>query len=157
MRTKLKTLILEKCGKQSVLAYKMGLSEGMISKIVHGEKPIPAEKLPLFAEILGVTCKELKEMCTKQYELNRLEDYLRKHGYIYKREDKELGPYMNRHQIVVYDSNHRYLWDAICHFGSYGYEDGLLEVMGDVARRDSDRVEGWLTADEIIRRLEGKA
>lgn len=44
-------------------------------------------------------------------------------------------------------------WDAICHSGSYGHEQGLLEVMGTVARADDDDVEGWLTAEEILQRL----
>ena len=44
-------------------------------------------------------------------------------------------------------------WDAICHSGSYGHEQGLLEVMGTVARADDDGVEGWLTAEEILQRL----
>ena len=46
-------------------------------------------------------------------------------------------------------------WDVICHSGSYGHEQGLLEVMGTVARvdDDDDDVEGWLTAEEILQRL----
>ena len=40
-------------------------------------------------------------------------------------------------QIVVYDGEMR-AWDAICGYGSYGYEQD---------------VEGFLTADEVIRRL----
>ena len=44
-------------------------------------------------------------------------------------------------------------WDAICHSGSYGHEQGLLEVMGTIARADDDDVEGWLTAEEILQRL----
>ena len=46
-------------------------------------------------------------------------------------------------------------WDAICHSGSYGHERGLLEVMGTIARavEDDDDVEGWLTAEEILQRL----
>ena len=44
-------------------------------------------------------------------------------------------------------------WDAICHSGSYGHEQGLLEVMGTVAREVEDDVEGWLTAEEILQRL----
>lgn len=46
-------------------------------------------------------------------------------------------------------------WDAICHSGSYGHEQGLLEVMGTIAREveDDDDVEGWLTAEEILQRL----
>ena len=55
-----------------------------------------------------------------------------------------------RHQIVVSFPDGTRLWDAICHPGSYGYEDGLLEVMGDPVT--NDYVEGWLTADEIFDR-----
>ena len=52
-------------------------------------------------------------------------------------------------QIVVYDGEMR-AWDAICGYGSYGYEQGLIEVMGSVMDKD---VEGFLTADEVIKRL----
>lgn len=46
-------------------------------------------------------------------------------------------------------------WDAICHGGSYGHNYGLLEVMGaKVNRNTDDKVEGWLTADEILERLD---
>ena len=55
-----------------------------------------------------------------------------------------------RHQIVVSFPDGTKLWDAICHPGSYGYEDGLLEVMGDPVT--NDYVEGWLAADEIFDR-----
>lgn len=44
-------------------------------------------------------------------------------------------------------------WDAICHSGSYGHEQGLLEIMGTIAEEDDDEVEGWLTAEEILQRL----
>lgn len=55
-----------------------------------------------------------------------------------------------RHQIVVSLPDGTRLWDAICHPGSYGYEAGLLEVMGDPVSRNT--VEGDLTADEIFKR-----
>lgn len=46
-------------------------------------------------------------------------------------------------------------WDAICHIGSYGHEQGLLEVMGKaVCREEYDSVEGWLTAETILQRLD---
>lgn len=46
-------------------------------------------------------------------------------------------------------------WDAVCHSGSYGHFDGLLEVMGEkVCRNEYDDVEGWLTAEDILARLE---
>lgn len=49
-------------------------------------------------------------------------------------------------------------WDAICGYGSYGNEEGLLEVMGNpvILPSDGDTVAGWLTADDVITRLEGR-
>lgn len=116
-------------------------------------------------------------------ELDKLEVYLKEHGYFYERIDKEcryddlgsevlkgfnddlvakFGHPFDQHQIVVYNCDvagmteeqkqEHYLWDAICHWGSYGYEKGLLEVMGPpVAEVD---VEGYLTAQDIIDILE---
>lgn len=43
--------------------------------------------------------------------------------------------------------------DAICHFGSYGHERGLIEVMG-FPFCDEDDVVGFLTADEVIHQIE---
>lgn len=45
-------------------------------------------------------------------------------------------------------------WDAVCFTGSYGDARGLLEAMGRVITGNDD-VEGYLTADEILRRLDG--
>ena len=44
-------------------------------------------------------------------------------------------------------------WDVICNSGSYGHERGLLEVMGTIARPVGNYVEGYLTAEEILQRL----
>lgn len=44
-------------------------------------------------------------------------------------------------------------WDAICHSFSYGHEKGLLEIMGTLVDIE-DTVEGHLTADEILRRID---
>lgn len=96
-------------------------------------------------------------------ELDKLEQYLKEKEIPYERIDqKGVGSYvLDRHQIIVYDcygiTGHR-LWDAICHWGSYGYEEGLLEVMGDAVVRESDgdSVCGFLTAKDVIDRLEGK-
>lgn len=93
-------------------------------------------------------------------ELDKLTEYLRAHHYRYTRIDKSMpkrdnsiGIAIDRHQVIVYDMSGKELWDAVCHYGSYGYDEGLLEIMGTIANGD---VEGWLTADEIILRLEGK-
>lgn len=46
-------------------------------------------------------------------------------------------------------------WDAICHYGSYGYEDGLLEIYGElVTEDDDDSVVGYLTAADVVKRVE---
>lgn len=40
--------------------------------------------------------------------------------------------------------------DAIWHPGSYGYEDGLLEIMGHSTEEYEDGVVGHLTAEEAL-------
>lgn len=88
-------------------------------------------------------------------ELDKLEAYLKEHGYEYTREDVDGKPYTDVHQIVVYKNGQR-LWDAICHYGSYGYKEGLLEIYGSIVWEDidDDDVCGWLTADDVIARIE---
>ena len=83
-------------------------------------------------------------------ELDKLEQYLKDHEIPYERIDKYTIP-VDQHQIVVPGFLNRE-WDAICHKGSYGYEDGLLEIMGSISR--SEDVEGWLTAEDVIERIE---
>ena len=62
------------------------------------------------------------------------------------------------YQIVVVNlkNDNKWEWDAICHSTSYGHEVGLLEIMGtivDLNKTGGDSVEGWLTAEEILKRL----
>ena len=57
------------------------------------------------------------------------------------------------YQIVVYEDD-KQVWDAICHSGSYGHEQGLLEIAGSIVRDDClDTVEANLTAEDILARL----
>lgn len=94
-------------------------------------------------------------------ELDILTQYLKDHNIPFERydcskEDFEVNDectfYIDRHQICV--PNQQYiLWDVICHEGSYGYRDGLLEAYGDIVEVD-DVVEGYLTAQNIIERIE---
>jgi hypothetical protein len=63
-----------------------------------------------------------------------------------------------RPQIVFMDAKTgERVCDAICHWGSYGHEEGLIEVMGyplyDADEADEDDVEGFLTADTVYARL----
>lgn len=95
-------------------------------------------------------------------ELDKLEFYLKEHGIRYKRIDEPAFIPMldrgdvGRHQIVVYDEEGGTKWDAICQFGSYGYGEGLLEIHGNIVdeKKDGDVVVGWLTADDVIARIE---
>ena len=86
-------------------------------------------------------------------ELDKLEFYLKTKGIKYYREDREKNKKaLDFHQIVVFDGDDP-IWDAVCHTGSYGYEDGLLEIMGNIVK-DGECVEGWLTAEDVILRME---
>lgn len=105
-------------------------------------------------------------------ELDTLENYLKEHDIPYRRIDDtgSYNPlnncYYDRHQIMVYknkndllsDSND-WIWDAICHYGSYGHSNGLLEISGSLVdeAKTGDSVEGYLFASEIIERLEKEA
>ena len=91
-------------------------------------------------------------------ELIKLEEYLKEHSIPYKRDlilfetlsatnPSDLQYSFN--QIIVYrDKDLKKLWfDVIWHKWSFGYKEGLLELM------DSEGdVEGHLTADDVIRR-----
>ena len=99
-------------------------------------------------------------------ELNKLEEYLKNHGIHYVRFDNDdvfdnefptLKVKCDRHQIIVpCDDINKREWDVICQFGSYGYEEGLLEIYGQLVdeKEDGDTVAGWLTADDVIKRIE---
>lgn len=96
-------------------------------------------------------------------EMNKLEKYLREKYIPYERidQDKILDQSgfvrLEQHQICVPVTDPRYKkWDVICHWGSYGHEEGLLELYGDLVdyEKDGDTVVGYLTADDVIRRIE---
>lgn len=93
-------------------------------------------------------------------ELDALEKYLKEKGIDYEREDKDdIGFCFDFHKISVLSSGGGYQWDAICHKGSYGCEEGLLEIRGSIVdeEKDGDSVAGWLTAQDVIDRIEAKA
>lgn len=102
-------------------------------------------------------------MKTDLTQLDKLEAYLREHNIAYDRIDKEEvfeetphGKYAvecEQHQIIVPPQDKERQWDVICHRGSYGHNEGLLEIMGNIVRVN-DSVEGWLTADDVIERIE---
>lgn len=95
-------------------------------------------------------------------ELDKLEEYLEWHGYFYERQDRKAtvwAPGFELHQIIVYNPlTLEREWDAVCHRGSYGFTEGLLEIAGTIIQpEDGDSVVGWQTAEDIIKRLESQA
>ena len=58
------------------------------------------------------------------------------------------------YQIVIEKDDTR-LCDAVYFDGSYGYEKGLIEIMGGLTEdeREIDEVLGYLTADEVFKRF----
>ena len=85
-------------------------------------------------------------------ELDKLEKHLKDNGYEYSRIDND-GAW-GRHQIIVIGQDGKESWDAICQRGSYGFEQGLLEIYGSiVTEEDGDSVVGWLTAEDVIKRI----
>lgn len=87
-------------------------------------------------------------------ELERLKKYLEEHKIPHEVKREEYGGIVFRNQIIVHNGEGKRLWDVICQYGSYGFEEGLLEGMNLPGGDDSLDVEGWLAADEIIKRLE---
>ena len=88
-------------------------------------------------------------------EFNKAEDMLKERGIPYEREDDshDLPNGMGvceRHQVLLFDENGNTIADFVCSTGTYGADHGLLEYWGD---RHSDP-EGWLTADEVLQRIE---
>lgn len=53
-------------------------------------------------------------------------------------------------QIIAYDAAGNRIWDGIWGWGSYGFEHGLIEVMGTQLLGHDD-VEGWLTARQVMK------
>lgn len=91
-------------------------------------------------------------------ELDKLEFYLKGKGIPYVRVDNE-DDICPIHQIMVNcDEAGWPEWDVICHRGSYGYTDGLLEIAGSLVdeEKDGDSVAGYLTAQDVIDRIERK-
>lgn len=87
-------------------------------------------------------------------ELTKLWQYLITHKYFCEWKYDELDGRIIRNQIIIYSDEQHIdrLWDAICHEGSFGYAQGLLEIYGIIVYPmiDGDGVIGYLTADEII-------
>ena len=60
----------------------------------------------------------------------------------------------NSYRIIIYKYGKR-LCDVIYGYGSYGYEEGLLEIMGGLTQEENKNssVLGYLTAEEVFKRF----
>ena len=60
----------------------------------------------------------------------------------------------NSYRIIIYKHGKR-LCDVIYGYGSYGYEQGLLEIMGGLTKEENENssVLGYLTAEEVFKRF----
>ena len=94
-----------------------------------------------------------------QDEMGKLERMLTRSDIPYQKNKTDL-PLKN--QLLVpqqYDGVHEEypIVSVICNRGSFGYEEGLLEICGLLTdgELESDDVVGWLTADEVFKRIKG--
>lgn len=57
--------------------------------------------------------------------------------------------------VLKYPSIEKEVCSVICHKGSYGHANGLLEIMGLLTEEEESRdcVLGWLTAREVFSRI----
>lgn len=85
-------------------------------------------------------------------EFEKLVAMLDNAGIPYERDDSNGIFSMNR---IKYPSKENCECSVIYGFGSYGYDDGTLEIMGLLTPEEEeyDQVIGWLTADEVFERI----
>lgn len=82
-------------------------------------------------------------------EMQKLDAALTEKGIVHTYDHE----YRGGEQIVVAGSG-KYRWDAICTPGSYGWNEGLLEVMGKPLLGHGG-VMGYRTAEDVLKMLRG--
>lgn len=82
-------------------------------------------------------------------EMDKLDAMLTERGieHTYDRDFQDCGT-----QIIVFEHGKR-VWDAVCTRFSYGGMDGYLEVMAESL---PTKVEGWLTAEQVVKMVYGE-
>ena len=84
-------------------------------------------------------------------EFDLLEDLLKKNDITYIREDRDMDGLFDFHQlrsgVRIDEDEGGWTWDVICHRGSFGWTQGLLEMWG----KNMDDPEGYLTAKECLK------
>ena len=107
--------------------------------------------------------KYFEERDSRKYfnEFEKLEKYLKDNDYIYERLDKVNSSIKDEerdyHQLIAFTKSDD-MFDVVISksLHSYGYEKGLLELSGCLVKSKDDNSEGFLTADDIIKRLENE-
>ena len=89
----------------------------------------------------------------EETEIDKLIKILNAQGVCYPIDWKVKELYGRPQVIFLNPQNGEQIGDAICHFGSYGHQEGLIEVMG-FPFSDEEDVVGFLTADEVIHQIE---
>lgn len=91
----------------------------------------------------------------KELEIFKLKRLLDEAKIPYWFTDDFFGGYKEPSYQIVIPDNEIHLCDAIYHYGSYGYGQGTLEIMGGLTakERENDSVLGHLTADEVFKRF----
>ena len=91
---------------------------------------------------MGKVFKDISE------EFDKLTELLTEKGMCFK-----VQGCLGGKQVVGYHNGSKY-WDVVIHPYSYGYESGLLEMMGPMVRTE-DCVKGYLTAEDCVTILDG--
>lgn len=90
-------------------------------------------------------------------ELERLKALLDDNNIEYKFIfERASNPKYNRRLVKLYDNYGSEVLSAICHYGSYGYEQGKIEIMGLLTKTEqkhSSGVVGYLDADNVLKRI----
>jgi hypothetical protein len=89
-------------------------------------------------------------------EILKLKEMLEKANIPFEYNDDLFNGYKSpSYQIVISTRYNKRLCDAVYHFGSYGHEQGLIEIMGALTEeeKEQDSVLGYLTADEVFKRF----
>lgn len=88
----------------------------------------------------------------EETEINKLVKILNTQGSCCPVDWKVVELYGRPQVVFLNPQNGEEIGDAVCHFGSYGHERGLIEVMGFPFFNEEDVV-GFLTADEVIHQI----
>lgn len=92
-------------------------------------------------------------------EIHRLHQMLTEAGIDHEFLDRGRGVFTEDidfgYQIIVYYPDGERMISAIEGYGTYGYKDDLVEIMGLLTPEEEkdDSVAGYLTAEEVFRRI----